>query len=598
MQMRRQFIGPGFLIAVSMLLLCTNCSEQRPAPVDMGWCLSDHGDRISGGFELRNGRVIGVNLAEIRDDTDQSKLFALSDLEYLRLTNQAFRVIGAQSISKHFASLKDLNIRYEMNQEIENSTITFTEYQQLLTLPQLNKLTVELLQLTDERTAPSESSVSPVEHLDLALNLQSPLLPVLDGLHLKTLRLQLLRESRPLNAEDLKNINQQVDLESFTFFGPSLVSLSGPSDVQPAKIDFSRLKGLSRLQELSLCNVDFDPAGLTHLPQLKRLKIRECQLRESPFEVLFQHPTLEILIIQGCTNEDLGLKQPLSTVDSKLKQIDLEMVSLSELKMFANVNCDLYVTLGSMNSERCLERFFCSIGPSVPQLTELEYNQLSKLKKMSELKLVHNLPGRIDPAAILRFAAIPSLHSLVVKETNIEGAQGKFPRIQRNPRLQHLVLLTYPGPAPGVLNQLLHSELLSLSIRNNKYAERRPVNPWEGLEVVPLSQLQKLDLADFQFLRDASSIPEQFLPRSLKQISFEYCDLDADSLVHLIKRANQLELFHANSSDFVEDVDLRILNDCSDLKRIDLFNSQVPAEVAFQLKARHVRVGGAEMFSW
>ncbi|QDT91011.1 hypothetical protein [Gimesia algae] len=599
MQMRRPRFGYNLIILVCLLLLSTNCSEQRPAPVEMNWCLSDTGSIINSGFELRDGRVIGVNLARIKEETVSEKLLTLPDLKYLRLTTQAYHVLGAKAISDHLPKLNELCIRLEPQSDAEKDTVTFAEYQRLLTLPRLKKLTVEILQMTEGGNSLPVTPVSPILQLDVAVNLQSRLFPVLDGLQLKHLRLQLTRDSRPLSVDDLKEINRQVNLESFTFFGPTLITFPGQSRVEPARIDFSRLNGLNQLQELSLCNVQFDPAGLLHLPRLKQITIRECQLETSSFAALLQHPSLEKVVVLGCSNEDLRISQRLPPVDSKLKQIDLEMVTLPELKMFANLNCDLRVTLGSMNSDRYLERFYCAIGDSVQQVGVPEVQQLGQLKTMSELTLVNRLPGTIDCGTMLSLAALPKLRSLSMNRANLKQTKGPLPRLKANSQLQHLSLLTYPGPAPEMLNQLLPPELLSLSLRASLYAEQHPVDPWKILTVPPLSQLQKLELSDFQFLRDKSRIPVQFLPRSLRQITFEFCDLDADCLDYISKQSPQLKEFRITGlSSVSKDDDLLMLNRFSQLERVDLFDSHISANVAYQVNASHVRIGGAEMFKW
>ncbi len=598
-QMRRPRFGYNLIILANLLFLSTNCSEQRPAPVEMDWCLSDTGGIISSGFELRDGRVIGVNLARIKEESVSEKLLALRELESLRLTTQAFDALGSEAISNQLTQLNELCIRFEASSASDQGAIAFAEYRRLLTLPHLKKLTVEILQLTEDGNSLPVTPVSPILQLDVAVNLQSQLSPVLDGLQLKHLRLQLTRDSRPFTADDLEEINRQLSLESFTFFGPTLFTFPGQSRVEPARIDFSRLNRLNRLQEVSLCNVHFDPAGLLHLPRLKQITIRECQLETSSFEALLQHPSLEKVVVLGCSNEDLRISQRLPSVDSKLKQIDLEMVSLAELKMFANLNCDMRVTLGSINSDRYLERFYCAIGNSVQQVGVPEVQQLGQLKTMSELTLVNRLPGTIDCGTMLSLAALPKLRSLSMNRANLKQTKGPLPRFKANPQLQHLFLLTYPGPAPEMLNQLLSPELLSLSLRASQYTEQHPVDPWKILTVPPLSQLQKLELSDFQFLRDKSRIPVQFLPRSLRQITFEFCDLDADCLDYISKQSPQLKEFRITGlSSVSKDDDLLMLNRYSNLERIDLFNSQISAGVAFQLNASHVRIGGEEMFDW
>lgn len=587
------------LILVSLLFLSVSCSEQRPAPVAMDWCLSDTGHVISSGFELRDGRVTGVNLGTVKDETVPEKLLTLPNLETLRLTTQAFHTLGADVISSQLTTLDELCIRLEPLSENDQATITLDDYQRFLTLPQLQKLTLEILELSEDGDSLPARCGRSLEQLDVAVNLQSQISPVLDGLKLKRLRLQLTRDSRPLSVQDLQEINRQGDLESFTLFGPTLITFPGQSPVEPTRIDFRQLKGLSRLQELSLCNVHFDPQGLLQLPQLKRLTIRECQLETSSFAVLLEHPSLEKIVVLGCMNEDLNLSRPLPPVDSQLKLIDLQMVSLAELKMFANVNCDLHVALGNMNTERYLERFFCSIGGTVQAVGTPELQLLSQLKTMSEFELVQNVSGAIEPAMLVRLAALPGLRSLVVDGANLEKTTGKLPPVDRRPRLQHLSLLTYPGPATGVLNQLLQPELRSLSLRSSRLREKQTFDPWKGLSVGPLPQLQQLELSDYQFLSDKSHLPEQFLTHGLKQITFEFCDLDVNCLKRILARAPQLKVFRMTEMCAVsQDTDLLLLNRFADLGRVDLFDSHISAKIAFQLQARHVRIGGEEMFQW
>ncbi|MCA9020522.1 MAG: hypothetical protein KDA74_10290 [Planctomycetaceae bacterium] len=599
MQVRRLSAIVGLPLLASLLYLCLSCSEQGSAPVEMDWCLADSGNVISNGFELRDGRVTGINLATVKDETVPAKLLALQDLETLRLTTQAFDTLGADAISSQLTKLNELCIRLEPLSENDQGTVTLNDYQRLLTLPHLKKLTVEILELNEDRDTHPARSISSLEQLDAAINLQSQLSSILSSLKLKRLRLQLTRDSRPLDVQDLQEINRQSDLESFTLFGPTLITFPGQPQVEPARIDFRQLKGLSRLQELSLCNVHFDPQGLLQLPQLKRLTIRECQLEASSFAVLLEHPSLQKIVVLGCTNEDLNLTRPLPPVDTKLKQIDLQMVSLAELKMFANVNCDLHVTLGNMNSERYLERFFCSLGDSIPQVGAPELQQLDQLKTMSEFELLHSVSGRIEPAILVRLAVLPGLRSLVVDGANLEKTMARLPPVDRLPRLQHLSLLTYPGPASGVLNQLLQPELRSLSLRSSRPREKQPFNPWKGLSVAPLSQLQQVELSDYRFLESGSRIPKQFLSPSLKQITFEFCDLDRDCLKQISAQAPRLKKFRMSGQSAIsQESDLLLLNRFTNLEQVDLFDSDVTAKIAFQLQSRHVRIGGEEMFQW
>lgn len=584
------------LITISMVMDSTNLSAQTP--VDMEWCLSEGRSIEGGGIEFRNGRIIGVNLAGIDTDAQKSNLLKLPDLEYLRLSNQALDSLGAPAITKYFANLNELDIRYLSSAKSEDVSVAFSEYRQLLTLPHLTSLTIELLKLSDNGAKPASLSESPIKQLDAAIYLKSSLSHLLDGLQLKQLRLQLLNKSRSLNADDLEVINKQNILESFSFVGGSNVSFVEPSDAAgPTKIDFSKLNGLSQLKELSLFNVDFDPAELKNFPQLKLLKIRECRFESSSFEVLFHHPSLEKVVVLASSNHDLGLSKPLQPVESKLKQIDLIMTPFSELDTFANVNCNLHVTFGNTNAKRNSERFNCAFDYVTRQLTKPELNQLIKLKKLSEVKFA-KFSNVTTESAILRLASKPSLRSLEVIGADIKGSTWESRENHRTAHLQHLSLITYSGQPTRLINALLNPNLLSLSISYNYDRKNRSRNRKQSLQVPPLPKLQSLYLDNFSFPRDNAYLPVPFIPKSLKRISLDRCDLDSEILTRMLTRASQLEQFQMVMGYFSDDVDLRMLNNFPHLKSVDLFDFQVSAEVAQRLKARQVRVGGSEMFSW
>ncbi|VAX38901.1 hypothetical protein MNBD_PLANCTO02-1269 [hydrothermal vent metagenome] len=565
-------------------LICQTTLFAQSA-IDMAWCLSDENN----GFETRNGRVVRVNLARIGKSKENKSFYKLKKMEQLCLSLQVFSSFETDRFAKVFPHLQEVQIRrfHEDAQSVSPS-----DYFKLLSLARLQKLTIERLQIDNNKINTRLGAKSRLKSLDVSVILKGRLLPVLEHLQLESLRLQYLQSGRTVNTDDLDLINKQKNLKTLSFVGHSIV------EVKKNKINIEKLKSLRQLATLSLYNISFDPSQLMMLPKLKVLKIRRCHLTSSSFEKLFQHPSLEKVEVIECSHKDLGITSPLKPVKSRLKLIKLSLIPVTDLKYFANSGCELHLTLGMNIATRAVEGFFPLPGDYyLRKLTEDDLKSIKKCPTITKFKF-SGLITETTKSIVIGLAKLPALMSLEINFVSLDKS-AYLPKGKKNKsNLRRIVLLTNPRLSPILVNEMLSSDTESLSIRCSSESSSSEIALWKNTDFKSVPKLRSLYLEDFFITEKNFYLPVELLPPSLKLLSLQFSSIEIDRLAGLLSRCKNLEQLKILNGFFEKKPGFSQLNKLKTIKRIELLGCNLKADVVKKLKVESLRIGGIEMFSW
>ena len=576
-------------ISLLLVILIGIAFIPRQAKSDMTWCLSIEPN----GFELRDGQVIHVNLAKKFDNSNLPELLQLNHLEQLFLSLQAFAGINLDQFPDAFPNLNEIQIRKQNLRKPPG--VSLARFHNLLALPALQKLTIEHLHVDAEEASSVPFAKSNVERLDLSLTQKTQLKPILDRVQLTSLRLQYIQDQSSFNADDLETINQQKNLESLSLFGSFQSS--------NRTLNLSKLKDLHHLKELSLANVRFNPEDLKNFPHLKTLSIRRSSFRDSSFENLMNHPSLETIEVIECPHKWLKITKPLSPTRSPLKLIKLSVIPVTDLKYFANCGCELHLNLGAPKISHTSERTFpCSFTPKGRNLlTEENLSLISQCPNITEFSI--SGCGATTIPVLAKIADVPSFKSIVLdriylhQDDEINDIENSVMPERRNEKLQRLSFISGCKLDPLFVSNMIGSNLEVLSLYGS-HDVQVPEEFWSSFDQHSTPKLRSLQLTDVDFDKGQLNLPADFSLPALETLKIEFSFFGMDALKSLLDRCKNLEQLLIHSSVKVKEADLTQLNEFKKLNTIELFNCDVDPTAAAKLNAKHVRIGGKDMFDW
>ena len=130
-----------FCFAYLFLIGNTVLFAQRD--VDLERCLSHK----SNGVELHNGKIVRINLDQI-DIQNRPKIYSINEIKQLYLSYRVFLSLDQSRFERSFPKLKEIQIRRYYKRD--KQPITSSQYDHLLSLPGLEKLTVEEVRFGEE----------------------------------------------------------------------------------------------------------------------------------------------------------------------------------------------------------------------------------------------------------------------------------------------------------------------------------------------------------------------------------------------------------------------------------------------------------------
>lgn len=524
---------------------------------------------------IRDGQLVGARILQGGDNALVHAPEGLDELETIHTDADKLLALGAQRFVDRFPGVRHLTVEWVIP---NGRAVTVSDYETLLSLPHLRHISID--HVVGPSNEQGRSAVpTEIETLSIGLGEGVTAAELIQTLPLKELHVTISHESQMSGMMSAIAENRRLEC----------LEIAIAHHIPMQRLDLSPLFGLPRLLSLRIQNMVITPSQLYQLNHLKMLNICNCKF-SSPGDGLFQRPTIERLVFELQSCENLELRQPITAVGETLKRIEVWLPIISDLALFADTDSELSVALGTQSPSiaNCYESRRFREHHVLTSFGSSEFRTLAALKGLRELRFTGGFSTgyvSLSETAIKAIVDATSLVSLTGVAVRHDTAT-LVTQENTNSSLRELSLSVDPTFSLSCFSALAGSDLENLSTELPMLPKESDLEHW-------LPRCPKLRSLELKYLFDgdlSSKLAMSLYSPSLRRLRIEEGYIENGEIDKIVSRARNLEVLELINCDFEDVNEILKLIDLEHLSEVSVLGCNVAASVGLRLNASVLRI--------